>query len=294
VEHGLATRSHLPVESLFDEIFAWLDGQSVEHRLLGVGIGAPNANHFSGCIEHPPNLIWDRVDLVASVRRHSDLPVAVTNDANAAALGELRFGAARGLRHFVQITLGTGVGSGIVVDGRLLHGHDGFAGEIGHVIAVPDGRPCSCGRRGCLEAYACAAGLVRTARELLEGETGGEILRKSLAVEPSAQQVYEAARRGDRIAREVFDSTGRILGVVLADTVAHLSPEAIVLFGGLAGAGEMLMEPLRRSLEESLMPVFRGKVRLLVSELPGARAAVLGAGALILDQLAAGGGGLAG
>jgi len=254
-------------------------------KLAGIGIGAPNANYHKGTIEHPPNLSWEFVDVKAELGKHYDIPVAVTNDANAAALGEMLFGAAKGMKDFIVITLGTGLGSGIVSNGELVYGADGFAGEIGHTTVDPEGRMCGCGKRGCLEAYCSATGLCRTVQELLCNTMEPSGLRSISYTELTAQMVSEYALRGDRLALEAFESCGRILGLKLADSVAHLSPEAIILFGGLAAAGELIFKPTRRSLEEHLFPIFRNKVKLLPSKLGESNIAILGASALIWNSL---------
>ena len=256
------------------------------HRLLGVGIGAPNANYHKGTIEQPPNLSWDWVDIRAELRPYYQVPIAATNDANAAALGEMLFGAAQGMRDFIVITLGTGLGSGIVVNGEMVYGASGFAGEIGHTIVDPAGRPCGCGRRGCLEVYASATGLRLTVTELLTRRSDPSPLRGKALEDLSARMIFEAARHGDPVALEGFEITGGILGRKLADAVAYTSPEAIFLFGGLTSAGDLLFKPVRRALEENLLNIYRGTVKLLPSGIPEGRAGVLGAGALIWTELA--------
>lgn len=254
-------------------------------RLMGVGIGAPNANYYKGTIERPPNLSWGYVNVVEEVHRFFDLPVVVTNDANAAAIGEMLFGAAQGMKDFIVITLGTGLGSGIVSGGSLVYGADGFAGEIGHTIVDPEGRECGCGRRGCLETYASATGIRRTAMELLAERTDASELRSFSYERLTGKDIYDAAMRGDRVALEAFEVTGRILGMKLADSVAHTSPEAIILFGGLAKAGELIFKPTKRYLEEYLLGIFKNKVQLLPSGLPEGNSAVLGAAGLIWNEL---------
>lgn len=254
-----------------------------DHRLIGIGIGAPNANYYRRSIEQPPNLDWAWVDLAAELAPYYALPLAATNDANAAALGEMLFGAAKGLRDFIVITLGTGLGSGIVVNGELVYGSTGFAGELGHLTVDPDGRPCGCGRRGCLETYASATGLVLTARELLAKRDVPSTLHHAAALD--ARSVCEAARAGDAIALETFRSTGEILGRKLADAVAFSSPQVIFLFGGLTSAGDLLFTPVREALEANLLNVFRGTVQLLPSRVPEGKAAILGASALIWKEL---------
>jgi glucokinase len=256
-----------------------------ECALVGIGIGAPNANFHKATIEHPPNLGWEVVDVRAELGKYYGIPVAVTNDANAAALGEMLFGAAQGMKDFIVITLGTGLGSGIVANGELIYGADGFAGEIGHTIVRPNGRQCGCGRRGCLETYCSATGLCRTVQELICDTTEPSELRSVSFAEMTAQRVSQSAQRGDRLAQQAFESCGDILGFKLADSVAHLSPEAIILFGGLAAAGDLIFNPTKRSLEKHLFPIFRNKVKLLPSKLTEGNTAILGAGALIWNML---------
>jgi len=255
------------------------------HRLLGIGIGAPNANYYKGTIELPPNLSWEWVDLRAELAPYYQVPIVATNDANATALGELLFGAAQGMRDFIVITLGTGLGSGIVVGGQLVYGATGLAGEIGHVIVDPGGRLCGCGRRGCLEMYASATGLRLTVAELLAARKDPSPLRKLGFEELSAKQIFEAAQEGDPFALEGFEATGELLGRKLADAVAYTSPEAIFLFGGLTAAGDFLFRPVRRALEENLLNIYRGTVQLLPSGIPAGKAAILGASALIWQEL---------
>jgi len=253
--------------------------QAGRERIMGVGIGAPNANFYTGEIAYAPNLPWEGViPLAKLVADALHLKVTITNDANAAAIGEMTYGAAKGMKDFVLVTLGTGLGSGFVANGQLIYGHDGFAGELGHVIAVRDGRICGCGRKGCLEAYASATGIVRSAREWLEERDTNTILR-DLNVITSAS-ISEAAHAGDALALELFEYTGKILGQTLADVVAITSPQAFVFFGGLAKAGELLMSPVRKHMEASLLKIYKNKVALLYSALPDADAAILGAAAL--------------
>jgi glucokinase len=257
-----------------------------ECAFLGIGMGAPNANYYRGTVENPPNLSWKGVTpLVDLVKEHFDLPVVITNDANAAALGEMLFGAAKGMRDFIVITLGTGLGSGLVSNGELIYGADGFAGEIGHTIVEPQGRQCGCGKRGCLEAYASATGICRTVQELLCLSREESELRDISSRQLTGKMVTAAAVRGDALALAAFDYTGRILGMKLADSVMHTSPEAIILFGGLAKAGDLIFDPTKRYMEEYLLAIFRGKVKLLPSSLPAGNTAVLGASALIWKEL---------
>ncbi len=257
-----------------------------EHRLLGVGVGSPNGSYNLGAIVDAPNLEWKGIlPLCKEITLLTGVPSVVTNDANAAALGELLFGAAKGMKNFVVITLGTGLGSGIVVDGKLVVGHDGFAGEFGHVVAKANGRQCGCGKKGCLETYASATGLRRTAFKMIADSNQPSMLRNVTYDKLTAKMITEAAKTGDPLARAAFEYTGLILGTRLADLVAILNPEAIFFFGGLANAGELLMDPVRRYMEDYMFPVFKGKVKLLLSGLQDKNAAVLGAAALIWEEL---------
>ena len=251
-------------------------------KIKGIGVGAPNGNYFSGCIEFAPNLPWKgKIPLAQLISEKTyNIPVSLTNDANAAAIGEMTYGAARGMKDFIEITLGTGVGSGIVVGGTLVYGHDGFAGELGHVIMRRGGRVCGCGRKGCLESYASATGVARTAREILTNSTEPSLLRDLDPESITSKDVYEAATKGDKLALEIFEYTGNILGEALADFVAFSSPEAIVLFGGLTKSGDLILNPVKRSMEDNMLKVFQGKTKLLVSQLKESDAAVLGASAL--------------
>ncbi len=252
----------------------------------GIGIGAPNANYQRGTVENPPNLNWGAsVNLVELFRQRYDLPVAITNDANAAAIGELLFGGARGMKHAIIITLGTGLGSGIIVNGELLYGADGFAGELGHTTVDPTGRYCACGKHGCLETYVSATGICRTVFELLAQRLDASSLRDVSCSDLTSKIIYEAACGGDAIALAAFDTTARILGMKLADAVAYTSPEAIFLSGGLAAAGDLLITPTRCYLEEFLFNPYKGKVKLLRSELPESSGAILGAAALAWHEV---------
>lgn len=249
--------------------------------ITGVGIGAPNANFYTGNIENAANLPWKGIlPLGERLSEVLDLPVAVTNDANAAAIGEMTYGAARGLRDFIMITLGTGLGAGIVINGELVYGSDGYAGELGHVKIRRGGRKCGCGQNGCLETYCSASGLARTAVEFLNTRSDDSLLRQSDPSAITSKDVYEAAMKGDALAKEVFEFTGNLLGEALADFVCFSAPEAIILFGGLAQAGNLLFEPVKRSMEENLLPIWKDKVSLVSSSLKLSEAAVLGAAAL--------------
>ena len=248
---------------------------------VGMGVGAPNGNYYNGTIEFAPNLPWKGViPLAAMFEEKLGIPTALTNDANAAAIGEMAYGAARGLKDFIMITLGTGVGSGIVINGQLVYGHDGFAGELGHVIVNPEGRACGCGRKGCLETYCSATGVARTAREFLVQRTDPSLLRNIPAEEIVSKDVYDAAVKGDKLAQDIFEYTGTILGTALANFIAFSSPEAIILFGGLAKSGDYIMKPVQKAMEENVLKIYEGKTKLLLSQLKDADAAVLGASAL--------------
>ncbi len=275
--------------ALIGRIFERIEARTAEMdaavEITGVGIGAPNANYYTGRIENPPNLHWETADLPAVIGEHLDRPVAVTNDANASALGEMWFGAAKGMRHFIQLTLGTGLGSGFVVDGELVYGHDGFSGEMGHITAVRGGRRCACGKRGCLETYVSANGLKRTAFELLAEFTDESPLRGISYADLTSERIFESARDGDAVSAEAFRRTGDLLGEAIADVVALFSPEAVILFGGVMAAGDLILAPVKERMEANLFPVFRGKVKILPSKLPGDKAAILGAAALIRHEL---------
>ncbi|MGL5260849.1 MAG: ROK family protein [Bacteroides sp.] len=252
-------------------------------RVKGIGIGAPNGNYYTGTIEFAPNLPWKGIiPLVALFEERLNIPTALTNDANAAAVGEMTYGCARGMKEFMMITLGTGVGSGIVVHGQVIYGHDGFAGELGHVRVVRDGsgRMCGCGRKGCLETYCSATGVSRTAREFLAARTEPSLLRSIPVENITSKDVYDAAEKGDQIAKDIFEFTGTLLGEALADFIAFSSPEAIILFGGLAKSGDYIMKPMHKAMEENVLNIYKGKTKLLVSELKDSDAAVLGASAL--------------
>ncbi|MCH5239397.1 MAG: ROK family protein [Muribaculaceae bacterium] len=268
---------------LHNGVMHLLTKNDAEDKIQGIGIGAPNANYYTGEILNPPNLPWGQIIPLSEKvsQAFGGIPVAVTNDANAAALGEMTYGAARGMKDFIMITLGTGVGSGIVVNGQLVYGHDGFAGELGHLIVKRNnGRMCGCGRTGCLEAYCSATGVARTAREFLEVRTEPSTLRNLHIEDITSKDVYDAAVAGDKMAIDIFNYTGRILGEAFADMVSFTSPQAIILFGGLAKSGDLLMKPLQDAFDKSVMPVFKGKTKILLSELKESDAAVLGASAL--------------
>jgi len=274
------TRLHHRIEEIREDLLS-------PHHLCGIGIGAPNANYYRGTIEKAVNLNWgDSVDFVGLIQRYYDLPVVITNDAKAATIGEMIFCNARGMKHFLVITLGTGLGSGIVVDGRLLYGYSGFAGELGHTVVDPAGRQCECGKRGCLETYVSATGLVRTTLMLLAERCDPSPLRAMSYEEMTARRIFELAAKGDIIVLEAFDRTARILGLKLADAVAHTSPEAIFLTGGMAMAGDLLLKPTQQYMDDSLFGVYRGTVKLMLSGMEPGKSAILGAAALIWNELA--------
>lgn len=268
---------------LHDGLSRLIKINDLEDQIQGIGIGAPNGNYYTGEIQNPPNLPWGPViPLAEKVSKvFNGIPVAVTNDANAAALGEMTYGAARGMKDFIMITLGTGVGSGIVINGQLVYGSDGFAGELGHVVVKRhNGRVCGCGRTGCLEAYCSATGVARTAREFLEIRQEESLLRNLDMDAITSKDVYDAAMAGDKLAKEIYTYTGTILGEALADFVTFSSPQAIILFGGLAKSGELLLGPVREAFNKNILNIFKGKTKILVSELKEGDAAVLGASAL--------------
>lgn len=269
------------LEELYSEASHLIEANEATDKIQGIGIGAPNANYYTGEINNAANLPWKDVKLAQLVSEKFGIPVAVTNDANAAALGEMTYGAARGLKDFIMITLGTGVGSGIVINGQVVYGHDGLAGELGHlIIKRNNGRLCGCGRTGCLEAYCSATGVARSAREFLEIRTEPSILRNLPIEEITSKDVYDAAIQGDQIAKDIFNYTGTLLGEAMADMTVFSSPEAFILFGGLAKSGELLLRPMREAMDRTMLSAFKGKPKIILSELKEADAAVLGASAL--------------
>ncbi|RPH32380.1 MAG: ROK family protein [Bacteroidales bacterium] len=291
IEETISTRNHNSFVAFIEALSHKIN--NIHHHigeenysLKGIGIGAPNGAFGIGSIVDAPNLEWKgTLPICAEITKRTSLPSLVTNDANAAALGEMFFGGAKGMKDFIIITLGTGLGSGIVSNGKLVIGHDGFAGELGHTVAEVNGRMCGCGNRGCLETYASAMGIKRTVFMLLAQSAKPSTLRGINFEELTSKMVTEAALNGDTIALDAFEYTGRILGIKLADTVALFSPEAIFLFGGVAKAGNLIIEPTKRYMEEFMFPIFRNKVKLLPSGLEGKNAAVLGAAALIWQEI---------
>ena len=270
------------IAELAEAVKKLIKESDTEGKVRGIGVGAPNGNYYTGTIENAPNLLWGRQRVEFSKllsEAMGGLPVALTNDANAAAVGEMTYGAARGMKNFIMITLGTGVGSGIVINGEVVYGHDGFAGELGHTAAVHNnGRVCGCGKTGCLETYASATGVARTAREWLELTDEPSVLRSLDSI--ASKDVYDAAKEGDKLALKIFEFTGKILGRSFADFIAFSAPEAIVLFGGLARAKEFLTEPIKNSMNEHVLPLWRDKVEIVFSQLKESDAAILGASAL--------------
>lgn len=283
---SIKTAKHSKLEDYIDELYTTasrlIENNDATDKIHGIGIGAPNANYYTGIIEQGVNLPWPTpIPLARLISEKFGIPVAITNDANAAAIGEMTYGAARGLKDFIMITLGTGVGSGIVINGQMVYGHDGFAGELGHVIVKRNnGRLCGCGRTGCLEAYCSATGVARTAREFLEIRNEPSSLRNLPIEDITSKDVYDAAINGDNLAKDVFEYTGKILGEAMADMTVFSSPEAFILFGGLAKSGELLLKPLRNAMDKNMLGVFKGKPKVMLSELKEADAAVLGASAL--------------
>lgn len=284
------TNEHDNVQEFIEDLYLKLSPMITKaggvKNCIGIGIGAPNGNYYTGNIEHAANLKWKGIIPLASmVSEKFGIKVKVTNDANAAAVGEMMYGCAKGMKHFITITLGTGVGSGIVIDGKIVLGHDGFAGELGHVVVRPGGRlHKGTGVRGPLEAYASATGVRETAIEILtENPQTESLLRDYSLNDITSQTVYECAVKGDKIAGQIFDFTGQILGEALANFIMFSSPEAIILFGGLTKAGDLIMNPTRDAMEKNLIQVFKNKVKLMFSELKEADAAILGASALVWD-----------
>lgn len=271
------------VKAAYEALQPALDQVGGIQNIRAMGIGAPDANYYTGNIENAANLAWKGIVPCAQLFEEVfGIPVRVTNDANAAAMGEMTYGVARGMKNFIMITLGTGVGSGIVVDGRVVYGSDGFAGELGHFVIdhSDNARSCGCGRKGCLEAYTSATGVARTAREFLEHSSEASLLRDLVVDEITSYDVFKAAEKGDKLALDIFNYTGRILGTACADFATFCSPEAFVFFGGLTKAGEYLMQPLRKAYEENILFLYKNEAKLLISALNGSEAAVLGASAL--------------
>ena len=274
------------VNALYEEAEKIIEPLGGMEMVRGIGAGVPNGNFYTGYIQEAMNLPWQTVPFAKLVSERFGLPCRITNDANAAAMGEMTYGAAKGMKNFIMITLGTGVGSGIVIDGNVVYGHDGFAGELGHTTAVrgENARPCNCGKMGCLEAYASATGVARTAKEILTSTTKDTLLRQLDVDNITSKDVYDAAEQGDEVAKEIFDFTGTILGQQLADFIAFSAPEAIVLFGGLTKSGDWIKRPIEEAMNNNVLPLWKNKVKVLFSDLKEADAAVLGASALAWSE----------
>jgi glucokinase len=285
----ISTRGHEEVESFIEELHKNLqpliERAGGPGRMRGIGVGAPNGNYYTGTVEYAPNLPWRGIiPLAKLIQNKFQLNTVLTNDANAAAIGEMMYGAAKGMKDFIMITLGTGVGSGIVANGQLILGHDGFAGELGHTIIIPDGRyHPGTNKYGSLESYASATGVTLTTVEMLEKSTEPSLLRDIPREELNSKKVYEAAIQDDKLAKDIFDFTGTILGKALANFVMFSSPEAIILFGGLTKAGDLILKPTREHMEENLIQIFQNKVKILISHLRESDAAILGASALVWE-----------
>ncbi len=291
MEGSIPTYTHKEIEpfldSLSEAINQKLDEISEPIEILGIGIGAPNGNYYNGTIEYAPNLHWKGiVPFIDLFKKHFDLPMVLTNDANAAAIGEKVFGGAKNMNDFIVITLGTGLGSGLVTRGKLIYGHDGLAGELGHTNVYPDGRECNCGKRGCLETYASASGIKRTVFKLMATNNVDTVLRTYTYESLTSKKITEMALQGDPIALEAYEYTADILGLKLADAAAVTSPEAIFLFGGLAKAGDIIVEATKKSFNEYLYPGYKGKIEIKLSDLMDKNAAVLGASALVWSEIA--------
>ena len=270
------------VNALYEEAQKIIEPLGGMEMVRGFGAGVPNGNYYTGYIQDAMNLPWQTVPFAKLVSERFGMPCRITNDANAAAMGEMTYGAAKGMKNFIMITLGTGVGSGIVIDGNVVYGHDGFAGELGHTTAVrgEKARPCNCGKLGCLEAYASATGVARTAKEILSATSQETLLRQLDIDNITSKDVYDAAEQGDQVAKQIFDFTGTILGQKLADFIAFSAPEAIVLFGGLTKSGNWIRRPIEQAMNDNVLPLWKNKVKVLFSDLKEADAAVLGASAL--------------
>ena len=285
----MSTRGHADIhayiDELYDKLMILIDKVGGVGRIKGIGVGAPNGNVYTGTIEYAPNLPWKGIiPLAKLIQDKFKLPVKLTNDANAAAVGEMTYGAAKGMKDFILIALGTGVGSGIVANGELIYGHDGMAGELGHTIIIPDGRVHpGTGKKGSLESYASATGVATSAVEILNTTDRASSLRNIPINKIDSKAVFEAATAGDVVAKEVFEYTGRILGISLANFVMFSSPEAIILFGGLTKAGDLILKPTREHMEANLIEVFQNKIKILVSHLKESDAAILGASALMWE-----------
>lgn len=286
---SIKTQAFLQVETYVEEsvkaVMQIVEQVGGMKKIRAMGIGAPCGNYYKGTIEHAANLPWAKgiVPLTDMFREKLGIPVVITNDAKAAAMGEMKYGVAVGMKNFVELTLGTGVGSGIVANGQLLYGSDGFAGELGHMIVEPEGRPCGCGRRGCLETYCSATGVVRTAKAMMEDVNKVTSLRDIPQDKLTSYDIYQAAKAGDVLAKDVFLQTGKRIGMACANISTFLSPEAFIFFGGLAQAGDLLLQPIQKAYDEYVLSLYKGKAKFLLSGLDGAKAAILGASAIAWD-----------
>jgi len=287
--HGVIDRYIDDLSSAIKELINSVKIMNADIEIQGIGIGAPNGNYYSGTIEYAPNLSFKGVVHLVNllkVKFPELKAIALTNDANAAAIGEMIYGGAKGMQNFVMYTLGTGIGSGIVVNGDLVYGADGFAGECGHTTLIPGGRVCGCGALGHLEAYCSAPGMKRTAFELMvKYNATDSLLADKSFNDLDSKMIFDAAEKGDKVANEVFEMTGKWLGQGLADTVHHLSPEAIFLFGGPTAAGDYIFKPTKESMEQHLLPIFKNKIKILPSQLKSGDAAIVGASALVYKEL---------
>ena len=273
------------VKASVDALMPIIDTVGGIEKIKALGIGAPNGNYYNGTIEYAANLVWQGVVPIAKKFEEAlGIPVIVTNDANAAAVGEFTYGVARGMKNFIMITLGTGVGSGIYISGQLVLGCDGLAGELGHLTVIPGGRTCGCGRKGCLETYCSATGVARTAREYLDKRDTPSLLRDIKPEDITSFEVYKAAVAGDELAKEIFEVTGSMLGEACANFALFCSPEAFIFMGGLTKAGDLLMKPLQKAYDEHVLSVYKGKAKLMLSGLKDSETAVLGASALGWDN----------
>lgn len=287
LQAGFPTNAEGSPQKFVDKLRDVLDSNQAQlthsHEFRGIGLAAPNVNYVSGLIESPVNFDWGTINLVDLLAQHYDIPIRIMKDANAAALGEMKYGLAQGMKNFVVITLGTGLGSGIVVNGELVHGANGLAGEIGHTVAINNGRRCACGRQGCLETYTSANGLRRTTLELMSTKSYNSELREISFNDLTAKMISDAAGEGDQLALAVLDFTAQILGRKLADVVAFLDPEAFIVMGGVARTGDLLLAPTREYFEAHLLTMYKGKVSILRSNMKDGQAAILGAATLVFD-----------
>ena len=285
---SIPTHTHSSVDDFIVEICTEIENAKklleIDYQIIGIGIGAPNANYYKGTIENAPNLPWKGIiEFVTLFKKHYDLPIYLTNDANAAAIGEMVYGGAKNMKDFVVITLGTGLGSGIVANGKLIYGHGGFAGELGHIVVDRNGRDCNCGRRGCLETYVSATGMVRTVYELFATKTYDSELREIPYSKMTSKRIAIAAENKDRIAIEAFRKTSKMLGEAIADYTAINGPEAVFLFGGVTKAGKLLFDEVQHHMEKNMMSIFTNPPKILPSEL-GENAAILGSSGLVWSE----------